>query len=65
MWLTILCCAARGCVYKLYTLYKLHNNLDCYVYHLLWFIHMRPANQPTINVVAPCQEMLDTPDFRR
>jgi hypothetical protein len=40
-------------------LYKLHKTLGCYlyhscdsVYHLLWFLHVRCANQPAVHVVT-------------
>jgi hypothetical protein len=31
-----------------------HNNLGSYVYHLLLFFHVRPANQPTTTGVYLC-----------
>ena len=38
--------------HKLCMQYKFTQNLDCYVYHLLLFFHVRPAEEPTITGVA-------------
>jgi len=43
----------------------LPNNLVRYVDHLLWFLHVRSANQLLTINVAHWQEILDTPDLRR
>jgi hypothetical protein len=40
---------------------KLHNNLCGYLYHLLWYWHVRPVNQLTITAVALCQGKLHAP----
>ena len=42
-----------------FVLYGLRNDLDGWVYHLLWLLHVRPADQPTITIVALCQTRLD------
>lgn len=36
----------------MYTRQKLRSKLDGYVYHVFWFLHVQPASQPTITVVA-------------
>jgi hypothetical protein len=38
---------------------KSRNNLEGDLYHLLWFLHLRGSNQPTITVVVLCQKRLD------
>ena len=48
--------AAGGHICKFFYTMKVHNNLWNYVlYHLLWFLHVRPANQPTITTLALCK----------
>jgi len=41
---------------------KNDNNLGAEVYNLLWFLHVRPTNRPTVTLVTPFEKMLDTPD---
>lgn len=41
------------------TLYKLHKNLGCYLYHSYDSVyHVRCANQPTVHVVTLCPNIL-------
>ena len=51
--------ATRGHICKLQYI-KLHNNLEVR-YNALWLLHVRPATQPTVTVVAICHEMLVIP----
>ena len=51
--------AASAHVCKICVYYN--NNLASYVYHLLWFLYVRSANQPTVIFVALCQKTLDAP----
>ena len=47
--------AARSTFVKRVSTIK-HHKLCSWLYHLLLFWHMRPANQPTITGVARCQK---------
>jgi len=39
----------------------LHNNLGGYVYHLLLFFRVRPADQPEVTDVALCYKNVGGP----
>jgi len=42
----------------MYTLQKLYSNLGRHVFHLLLFLHVRPADQPAIAGVDHCHKNL-------
>jgi hypothetical protein len=62
-WPSILCYAARCNVSKLYVciVQQLRNDLSGQVYHLLWFLHKRTANQSHENGCGPLWQKLGTP----
>ena len=57
--------AARCHICKLCMYYeKLHSNLGGLVYHLLLFVYMRPAKQPTVTGVTPYHKQAGDPSCR-
>ena len=48
---------------KKYILYKVDNSLCGWAFHLLWRIHIKPANQPTVTVVTVLPEKVGHPPY--